>query len=238
MIQIEVAVAKTSKHRSGESGDTVEMIERPAGGFAFVLSDGQGSGRGAKTLSNLVVTRAIGMLKDGMAEEAVAQEVNSYLYNYRQGQVGVSLDMLSVDLASSQLRLVRNNPCPFYVLDAQGLRGFSESIADPIGLQVPTRSQVVSLPIRANTYVLLFTRGLLACGARFGEDMALDNYLGGWPAVAGRPPEELVEDLLRRAIELDRGQPADDLTILALAALPGNDERVRRLKVRFPLEPA
>jgi serine phosphatase RsbU (regulator of sigma subunit) len=238
MIQIEVAVAKTAQYRSGESGDTVEMIERPAGGFSFVFSDGQGSGRGAKTLSSLVVTRAITMLKDGMGDEAVAQEVNAYLYNYRQGQVGVSLDILSVDINAKELRLIRNNPCPFYVIDEQGLRGFSESIAGPIGIQVPTRSQLVQLTIRPNTYVLLFTKDLLLCGEQYGEDMALDNYLGGWPAAESRPPEQLVENLLRRAIEIDRGQPAGDLTLLALAALPGGDERVRRLKVQFPLEPA
>ena len=65
MLEIEVAVAKVAHHGTGESGDTHEMIERPGGGFSFVLVDGQGTGRGAKTLSNLLATRAISLLKDG-----------------------------------------------------------------------------------------------------------------------------------------------------------------------------
>src|SRR5258706_3343008 len=64
MLELQLAVAKIPRHGADESGDTLEIIERPGGGFSVVLVDGQGSGRGAKTLSNLVVTRAIAQLKD------------------------------------------------------------------------------------------------------------------------------------------------------------------------------
>ena len=52
--EIQIAVAKTNKYASSESGDTVELVERPTGGFSVVLVDGQGSGQPAKTLSLLV----------------------------------------------------------------------------------------------------------------------------------------------------------------------------------------
>ncbi len=41
---VDVAVAKTEKYASRESGDTVEMVERPGGGFTIVMIDGQGRG--------------------------------------------------------------------------------------------------------------------------------------------------------------------------------------------------
>jgi hypothetical protein len=40
MIDIQIAVAKTNKYASTESGDTVEVVERPHGGFSVVLADG------------------------------------------------------------------------------------------------------------------------------------------------------------------------------------------------------
>ena len=47
-MEIQIAVAKTNKYASMESGDTLEVVERPNGGLSVVLSDGQTSGKGAK----------------------------------------------------------------------------------------------------------------------------------------------------------------------------------------------
>src|SRR4028119_587817 len=85
MLELQAAVAKVGKYASPESGDTIEMIERPKGGFSLVMVDGQGSGRGAKTLSNLVTARAVAMLKDGARDGAVARAVHDYLFGYRKG---------------------------------------------------------------------------------------------------------------------------------------------------------
>ena len=46
-MEIEVAAAKIAKWATSESGDTLEMVERPQGGISFVLVDGQRSGRAA-----------------------------------------------------------------------------------------------------------------------------------------------------------------------------------------------
>src|SRR4028119_375056 len=126
MLELQVAVAKTGKYATPVSGDTIEQIERPRGGFSFVMADGQGSGRGAKTLSNLVTARAITMLKDGARDGAVARAVHDYLYGYRHGQVSATLNILSVDFSAQTLVMSRNNPLPFYVLDREGLHSFNE----------------------------------------------------------------------------------------------------------------
>lgn len=237
MLEIQVAVAKVSRYGSHESGDTLETIERPGGGFSFVLVDGQGSGRGAKTLSNLLVTRAISLLKDGARDGAVARAVHDYLYTYRMGQAVATLNILSVDYRSARILVSRNNPAPFFVIDPQGLHSYNEPFT-PIGLQPMIKPLITELPVSAYTYVLVFTDGLLKAGERYGEDMELANYLAGWQAGQGRPPQELTEDLLQRAIELDRGELGDDLSIVTLAVLPATaPNQVRRLMMTAPFEP-
>jgi serine phosphatase RsbU (regulator of sigma subunit) len=234
MLTIQVAAAKIPRHASAESGDTLEVIERPGGGFSFVLVDAQGSGRGAKTLSNMVATRALSLLKDGARDGAVARAVHDYLYTYRMGQAAASLNILSVDFVSSTILVSRNNPAPFFVIDLDGLHAYAEP-STPIGLQAMARPQITELKVRPYTYVVLFTDGLLHAGERFGQDMELDNYLGGWRADAGPPPQALTEALLARALELDQGEPNDDISILTLAALPQDPpDAVRRLRVSFP----
>ena len=54
-MEIQIAVAKTNKYAVSESGDTLEVVERPGGGLSVVLADGQSSGRGAKIISMMVM---------------------------------------------------------------------------------------------------------------------------------------------------------------------------------------
>ncbi|WP_322493529.1 PP2C family protein-serine/threonine phosphatase [Chloroflexus sp.] len=234
-LEMRVAIAKVPRAGEVESGDTLEMIERPGGGFSFVLADGQGSGRSAKTLSHLVATRAIALLKDGARDGAVARAVHDYLYTYRMGQAAATLNILSVDFAAHKILVTRNNPAPFFAITPQGLRSFNAPSA-PIGLQPLIRPQISELPVAAYTYVVVFTDGLLRAGERRGEDLGLPNYLAAWPAREGRDPQTLVDSVMQRALELDDGQPSDDMSIVVLAILPRSDAPgLRRLMVSAPI---
>jgi hypothetical protein len=46
----------------------------------------------------------------------------------------------------------------------------------------------------------------------------------------------LADALLRRAVELDRGRPGDDISVVVLAVTPRQQpDDVRRMSVRFPI---
>ena len=236
MLELQIAVAKIPRAGSDESGDTLEMVERPGGGFSFVLVDGQGSGRGAKTLSNMLVTRVMVQLKDGARDEVVARSVHDYLYTYRAGQVAATLNIVSADFQSGTIIVTRNNPAPFFVLTPTGVRIHNEE-STPIGLHPMTRPVVTEIPVQPYTYVVVFTDGLLKAGNRYGEDIEIGNFLAGWPVKQGHSAEMLANALLGRALELDRDEPADDMSVLVLTALQTQDTgRMRRMRVAFPLE--
>ena len=238
MLELQVGAAKIGKYATPESGDTLEMIERPHGGFSFVLADGQGSGRGAKTLSNLVTTRAISMLKDGARDGAVARAVHDYLYAYRHGQVSATLNILSVDLTTRSVLVSRNNPCPFYVIDEHGLTIFNEP-STPIGLYPMTKPVITQIELRPQVYVVVFTDGIMRAGSRYGEGVELENYLGNFNVHAGTTAQQLTDDLLTRAMELDRNRPNDDMSVITMAALPLDESpKVRRMTVCFPVDRA
>ena len=48
-MEIQLAVAKVVKYGSLESGDTLEIVERPMGGVSCVLADARSSGASAKS---------------------------------------------------------------------------------------------------------------------------------------------------------------------------------------------
>ncbi len=237
MIEVQAAVLKVGKYASSESGDTVEMIERPQGGFSFVMVDGQGSGRGAKTLSNLVTARAIAMLKDGARDGAVARAVHDYLYGYRHGQVSATLNILSVDFQAQTIVTSRNNPLPYYVLNRQGLHSYNEP-STAIGLYPNTKPVITQHEISVQTYIIVFTDGVFYAGQRYGADMDLGNYLASLRCDQECPAHVIAESILSRAMELDHGRPNDDMSVLVLAAVARQEDepQIRRMEVRFPLE--
>jgi len=73
MLQVQIAVAKAPKYAVLESGDSVEVIERPRGGISVVMADGQRSGRAAKAISNMTVRKAVTLLGEGVRDGAVAR---------------------------------------------------------------------------------------------------------------------------------------------------------------------
>lgn len=76
-MEFQIAVAKVNKYATSESGDTIEVVERPNGGFSVFLADGQTSGRGAIAVSQLVVRKVIGLLAEGVRDGAASHDPSS-----------------------------------------------------------------------------------------------------------------------------------------------------------------
>lgn len=237
MLELQAAVAKVGKYASSESGDTIEMIERPQGGFSIVMVDGQGSGRGAKTLSNLVTARAVAMLKDGARDGAVARAVHDYLYGYRNGQVSATLNILSVDFQARSIIMSRNNPLPYYIIDADGITSFNEP-STAIGLYTHTKPIIKQHDIREGMMLIGFTDGISQAGTRYGKDMDLGNFLASLRCDGGCTAQETADTILMRAMELDQKRPKDDMSVLVLSARARDDDepKIRRQHISFPLE--
>jgi serine phosphatase RsbU (regulator of sigma subunit) len=233
-LEIEVAAAKIGKYAAGESGDTLEIIERPHGGLSIVLADGQRSGRGAKAISNLVAHKAIALLADGVRDGAAARAAHDYLYTHRGGKVSATLNIVSVDLTSNTLVLSRNNHCPIYIGTAAGIRILDEP-SQPLGIYRGTKPLVTELPLEAGITVVVFTDGVLAAGERSGQRLDVASLLRAWQGEGGNA-QALADEILARAVALDQGRPRDDISVLVLTVTPRQCENgVRRLTVSFPV---
>jgi len=243
-VEVQVAVAKVKKYAAAESGDTVEMIERPHGGFSFVLVDGQRSGRSAKAISNLVARKAVTLLGEGVRDGAVARAAHDYLFTYRGGKVLATLNILSVDMVSKTIVLSRNSHCPIYASVAGDLQVLDEP-SRPVGVYRGTKPVVVELPLQPSTMVVLFTDGVLAAGQRSGRALDVPGVVQSLCADAQADAQHIADGLLSTALEHDDGRASDDISILVLAvkqdhasALEGlSGAEVRRLSLTVPLAP-
>jgi serine phosphatase RsbU (regulator of sigma subunit) len=248
MLDVQIAVAKTNKYASRESGDTVEVVERPHGGFSVVLADGQGSGRSAKSISHLVTTKAISLIKDGARDGAAARSVHDYLYTYRGGKVSATLVILSVDLSTHTLVLSRNSHCPILLSKPDADLMVLEDPSTPIGIYAKTKPVVTELPLQAHTYAVTYSDGLMEAGGRAGTPIDLPSLVTECLAPELRKAQEpvsaskMADYLLERALDLDASRPTDDMTALVLAILPcpsidikGIAPQVRRMELHIPI---
>lgn len=235
MLSIEAAVSKTHKYASRDSGDTVEIVERPTGGVSVVLVDGQGSGHAAKSLSMMVSSKAVALLKEGVRDGTVARGTHDFLHAFRHGKVSATLDIVSVDLASTTVVVTRNSGVPYYILgDQEGLRA-SESVSGPIGLYRHTRPAVDQHECSRGLRVLVFSDGIATAGVRRGSPLnpvlfAQEHFTDDMGV------QEMSDLLLQAALDADDGRPSDDMTVVAVALTdsePG--QPVRRQYLSFPL---
>lgn len=239
-MEVQVAVAKVSKYASRESGDTVEMIERPHGGLSFVLVDGQRSGKGAKNISNIVARKAIALLAEGVRDGAAARAAHDYLFTHRQGKVSATLNIVSLDLTTKTIVLSRNSHCPVVIQHAGGKQTLLDDETQPIGVQRMTRPEITELPIEKGLLLVVFTDGILNAGQR--RSLRLDpaqlvaelwaEYQHG-PDIA----QPLADGMLTRALELDENRASDDVSVLVLAVTPEETDETRRLYVKVPIPP-
>lgn len=234
-MELQVAVAKVPQYGIRESGDTLEMIERPHGGLSFVLVDGQHTGRGAKQVSNLVARKAVSLLAEGARDGVAARAAHDYLYTTYEGKVSAEMHIVSIDLVSETIVISRNSHCPALVADVKGLHVL-DAPTSPLGIHRRIKPSIVEVPLARQTTVVVFTDGVFNAGVRAGQQFDVTKFIAEQLRDVHISATQLADAILVRAIELDVGKPHDDTSVLVVRVVPrASTDAARRLSVRFPL---
>jgi serine phosphatase RsbU (regulator of sigma subunit) len=227
-------VAKVNKYAVSESGDTLEVIERPTGGLSVVLADGQTSGRGAKAVSQLVVRKVIGLLAEGVRDGAAARAASDALFADKAGKVTCTLNIASVDLHSNTIVLTRNNPAPMFICRGEEVDSHHED-SDSLGTSRNVRPVITELGIESDLTIIIYTDGITHAGKRRGQPMNAGETIRSLMEDQDPSPQELADSLLAHAISLDDNRPADDISVLVLKVSSQTGDNVRRMNVRLPI---
>ncbi len=233
-MEVQIAVAKTNKYAVSDSGDTLEVVERPSGGLSAVLADGQSSGRGAKAISMLVVRKVIGLLAEGVRDGAAARAASDLLYTDKSGKVTATLNIVSVDLQTATVVITCNNPVPFFIAHDDQIECI-DSGASAIGTARNVRPVISEFPIEPGLAVVVYTDGLVHAGKRNGQPMDVNTSLKAMLEDQDPSPQAIADALLAEAINLDEGRPVDDISAMVLKVSERRGDDVRRMMVRLPI---
>jgi serine phosphatase RsbU (regulator of sigma subunit) len=234
-MEVQIAVAKVNKYAISESGDTLEVVERPNGGLSVVLADGQSSGRGAKAVSLMVVRKVIGLLAEGVRDGAAARAASDALFTDKQGKVISTLNIASIDLHSGTIVLTRNNPEPVFICRGDRLDILNEE-SIPLGTSRNVRPLITEIAIEPDLIIVIYTDGLTHAGKRRGLPMDVAETIRSVVEDQNPGPQSLADVLLAQAVSLDENRPADDISVLVLKVVPRTGDSVRRMNVRLPIE--
>lgn len=237
-MEVQLAVAKINKYATSDSGDSVEVIERPNGGISVVMADGQSSGKGAKQISYLVVRKVISLLSEGVRDGAAARAASDYLFTERKGKVSATLNIASIDMQTATMVITRNNPLPVLIASVNEICAFDDE-CNPIGLYRDTRPLISEVPLEPGLTVVLYTDGLVHAGSRSGESLDIKTFLQSLidddVDEEETNPKEIADSLLAHAVQLDQGRPVDDITVVVIHVTHQKSDSVRRMTVELPL---
>lgn len=233
---VQVASAKIAKYATDESGDTLEVTERPRGGLSLVLVDGQRSGRAAKAVSNIVARKAVALLAEGVRDGAVARAAHDYLSTIRGGKVSATLNILSLDLVTETVVISRNSHCPTIVARGDEFIVLDEP-SQPVGIHNWTKPVISEWPLVPDTVIVLYTDGLMHAGGRYGQRLDVLDLVRVLIGREGGKASAIADALLARAVACDQGRPSDDISVVVVSVTlaPPDVDAVRRLMVDFPV---
>lgn len=235
-MEIQIAVAKTNKYASSESGDTLEIVERPGGGVSVVLADGQMSGKAAKSISLMVVRKVITLLAEGVRDGAAARAASDYLYTEKKGKVSACLNILSADLQTHTLVLTRNNPTPVHIVQRERIKSLSTE-SNPVGTSRNIRPDISQIPLEARTTIVMYTDGLVYAGDRYGLSIDINTYLEALLEEQEPSAQMISDSILAEALRLDQNRPNDDMSVVVLRVLGRETDQIRRMNVHLPVPP-
>jgi serine phosphatase RsbU (regulator of sigma subunit) len=233
-MEAQIAVSKIRKYAVSSSGDTVEVVERPNGGVSVVMADGQSSGRGAKSVSTLVVRKVISLLAEGVRDGAAARAASDALYTERNGKVSSTLNIVSIDQQTQTLVMTRNNPAPALIAIQDRIQVLDEP-CHPVGFYRDTRPVITEVALVPGLVAVVFSDGLVHAGDRCGEHLDVVAYLQTLLEEESPFPQLIADSLLNHALRLDEYRPVDDITVVVVGVLKFIGDEVRRMTVRLPL---
>lgn len=235
-LEVHVSVSKVGKYASQESGDTVEIVERPHGGFSAVMADGQRSGRSAKVISNIVVRKAISLLAEGVRDGAVARATHDYLVTHRSGKVSAELHIISVDLVTQTLVVSRNARSPVLLRMGETIQ-WLDGEAGAVGIHRFTKPVITEIDLRAGTTLVAASDGIWGAGRHAAPPVDMPALLHTLDPDLRLSTQALADGILAEALRLDQGRPHDDSTVLVLKIVPSHArEEIRRLTMQIPIK--
>lgn len=201
-----------SKKGVFKNGDVHSLIKIDNGKYMIALCDGMGSGEKAKKISNLTVTLIENFYKAGFDNDTILSSVNKLLcLNGEENFTAVDLCVL--DLNQNTADYIKLGATYGFVKNEQNVEVI-ESSGLPIGVLEEIRPHITKRMVTAWDNIILLSDGVSDAYA------SVDNLRDYIMSCSTLNPQELSEQIIDHAIDLNGGVIKDDMTVVAARIFP------------------
>ncbi len=201
-------VASCPKKGEQASGDTHSILKIDERRFLVALSDGMGSGAGARDVSDQTLSLLEGFYKAKMPSETVLGTVNK-LIAFSSEETFSCLDLAAVNLDTGAADIVKIGSPAGFVLSGEELRVL-EGESLPIGMLEAVHPATLQVELRPDDFLIFMSDGVTTA---FGSSADLCAYLSKLKPLN---PQSLAEEILKTALNKYNGSAEDDMTVLAV----------------------
>ena len=197
-----------TKNGSQLSGDTHSLEKIDEGKFLIALSDGMGSGQKAQNTSATAISLIESFYKAGLESNLILSMVNKVLALNTDDNFS-AMDIVSVNLFNLTADFIKIGAPYSFILTDNAIK-IIEGASLPLGILDDLSPTGSSVQIEEGSTIIMFTDGV---SDAFGSSTDFIDFLR---TLDNRNPQEITDSILKRAIELDKNQPKDDMTTLAI----------------------
>ncbi len=200
-------IAARPKQGEMQSGDTHSILRIDERRFLVALSDGMGSGEGARDVSARTLSLLESFYKAKMPSETVLSTVNS-LIAFSAEETFSCLDLAAVNLDTGYADVVKIGSPAGYLISGEELK-ILEGESLPIGMLEAVHPATMRVALKEDDFLVFMSDGITSA---FGSSSDLCAYLSGLRPVN---PQALAENVLKSALERTKDTD-DDMTVLAV----------------------
>ena len=172
------------------------------------LSDGMGSGVDAENVSSTSLSLIESFYKAGLSSPLILNTVNQLL-SINTEDTFTALDMSIIDLKTCTADFIKYGAPYGFIVGDEGVR-IVEGNSLPLGILNELKPSVCSASLCDGDVVLLVTDGI---SDAFGSSGEILDFLRTQTA---KNPQTLADEILKKAVALNKGEKKDDMTALAV----------------------
>jgi len=200
-------VASVRKNGEAACGDTHTLIKLTREKFMLALSDGMGSGEGARETSSSVLSLIECLYRTQVPSEVALGTVNRLL-SVSGAENFVALDLAVINLDTLQCDFVKFG-APYGFVLTKGSVKLIEGSSLPLGIIDELKPSVCSEALSPGDVILFMSDGVTDA---FGSSTDFADFL---TAVSSANPQKLADKILGEALGLSSNSAGDDMTVVA-----------------------
>jgi hypothetical protein len=233
-MEIEVAISKISKMGNSESGDTIEIVERPNGGLSIVMAEVVSKVADKKAISSAIVRKVIAWIGEGIRDGAAARAASDFLFTEHKGQLSACLNIISFDRQTDTIVVTRNNPTPVFIYQDDELNCLSGQ-SQCIGNSMNIRPVISEIPLIPNTLLVLYSTGVEQSEKNMEQDFDICMIIRSLLEDQEPTAVEIANTLLTDSIRMNQSSPKEDMSVVAARISHNEESRIRKMSVNYPL---